>query len=62
MRFGLKCDGCNMWTRVFDLNVAHVTRDRKKPYYCDECLANVTYHTTKARIKTGSSWVKSVSS
>jgi len=37
-----------MWTRIDGWILRE--DELNKPYYCDECLENVTYHTTKATI------------
>lgn len=47
MIFGVKCEGCKMWTRITEMDAFYKIQG---PYYCDECNANVTYHTTKATI------------
>lgn len=52
MIIGLKCEGCKMWTRLTNENNEHRWILGEGPYYCDECLDNVTYHTTKATITT----------
>ena len=52
MIVGIKCDGCKMWTRITNGNrqlVRYIMGD-SEPYYCDECIDNVTHHTTKATI------------
>lgn len=49
MIFGIKCEGCKMWTRIIKWQLWHHT-DSNKPYYCNECENKVTYHTSKATL------------
>jgi hypothetical protein len=62
MILGVKCEGCKMWSRLTNtlkLDILRETYERdgsvsydiiNTPYYCDECMQNVTYHETKATI------------
>lgn len=51
MKLGLKCDGCRMWTLIDPYKLKWIGGwHPRDPYYCDECLANVSWRESKARI------------
>ena len=52
-KFGIKCEGCGMWTRIPDgvgINHLKLVLFSNQPYYCDECSSNVTVTESKATI------------
>ena len=51
MKLAVKCEGCRMWSMI-NTNILWFMEDyaNNRPYYCDECMQNVTYHETKATI------------